>query len=226
MASRQYGRGERMILKAGTYKFNEVINFPTNVSSSSYFAEYEQNTFTITYDNEIYNVTSLEFRIYETDEMASDEYYPAIALGGENIYDAIDGGWLDGYEKETTILRDIEVDTTLGVMFIANTNYNEVNAIPVAEITYSGGTIAQLNAGDKATIPCKDKKMASDVEIAVSREFIRPYGVRTITENGPADVTEFRGVDVRVPTLDTSDATATANTILSPHTAYVNGEKI
>ena len=51
---------------------------------------------------------------------------------------------------------------------IANTNYNEVNAKPLAEITYNGETIAQLNAGETCTIKCEEKRMITDIVIKIN----------------------------------------------------------
>jgi hypothetical protein len=79
-------------------------------------------------------------------------------------------------------------------------------ATHIAEITYNGETIAQLNAGETATLPCKDNKMASDVVVKVNEGeskipegYIKPEGSLPITENGTYNVTDKEEVVVNVP---------------------------
>jgi hypothetical protein len=74
---------------------------------------------------------------------------------------------------------------------------------PLAEITYNGETIAQLNAGDKATIPCSQYNMSKDlvfkvneVESKIPEGYIKPEGTLEITEHGTYDVKDYASVDV------------------------------
>lgn len=53
-----------------------------------------------------------------------------------------------------------------------------------------------------------------------------PTGTIQITTNGEHNVKSYATADVQVPTLDTSDANATAGDIIQNKTAYVNGQKI
>lgn len=57
---------------------------------------------------------------------------------------------------------------------------------------------------------------------------ITPSGTFQVTTNGLYDITNNAYVDVNVPNtgLDTSDADATASTILAPYTAYADGVKV
>jgi hypothetical protein len=64
--------------------------------------------------------------------------------------------------------------------------------------------------------------------ITSSNTGITPSGTFQVTANGLYDITNNAYVDVNVPNtgLDTSDADATASTILAPYTAYVDGNKV
>ena len=87
----------------------------------------------------------------------------------ENSF-GFDNGWSDDVYKIHTITEDTEVDDTFGTWYIANTNYNEVNKSSLVTIEYNGSTIAQLNAGETATLPCKDLAMVSDVVVKVAEK--------------------------------------------------------
>lgn len=165
-----------MILKAGTYRFNDVLtNFPTTLNTI-----YEGLSIT-TEDGYTFSCGIAHYDNYtDTDSNYLDGNYFGLVLNS-----VISPIYLDGTFNETTsngwiadktqvdnlfgvIPTDTEVDETFAQWFISNTNYNEVNAKPLAEITYNGETIAQLNAGDKATIPCSQYNMSKDLAIKVN----------------------------------------------------------
>jgi hypothetical protein len=129
--------------------------------------------------------------------------FSAVPLGlGIPVYKE-NSGWVSMFAGAETInvLNDTEVSDIFGVWYIANTNYNEVNAKPLATITYNGQVIASLNAGETATLSCKDKKMASDVVVKVDEPtipegYVKPEGTLEITEHGTYDVKDYASVDV------------------------------
>lgn len=108
--------------------------------------------------------------------------------------------WILETPLSFTTSNDVDVDDIVGSWYIANTNYNEVNAKPLAEITYNGETIAQLNAGETATLSCEGMKMASDVVVKVGM-VITPTGSITFIKNGTYDVTNVAKAIVDVPIL-------------------------
>lgn len=65
------------------------------------------------------------------------------------------------------------------------------------------------------------------VNVPIPAGYVKPEGTLTLTENGATyDVTNYSSAKVSVVSMDTFDATATANDILLGKTAYVNNEKI
>lgn len=213
-----------MILKAGTYRFNNVIDFssiePLFVSILDNFTYAEYIKFDVDIDG------NMTFDGFGFSKIPADNGYQirmsydnAISQGSSSnnalpVYSDIEyGDFVQGWLGEAlfdipnsrlqthTLTQDTEVDDTFGTWYISSTNYNEVNAKPLAEITYNGETIAQLNAGETATLSCEGKKMVSDVVVKVN-EVEGGGGVtptlisKTITENGTYKASENKGVTI------------------------------
>ena len=146
-----------MLLKAGTYRFNDNINFDIEPNVNNYYK--------LKFSNEV-GSGSIDFDVIYIYVQSEDIQYGQSWAGEYDAY--IDNQWLDDYQT-VRFVYDEEVDDTFGTWFISNTNYNEVNATPLATIEYNGQTIAQLNAGETATLSCEGKKMASDVVVKVNK---------------------------------------------------------
>ena len=146
-----------MILKAGTYRFNDVIESNgISVSDGVYYIQFISigilfNRFRFLMTNGSYDIS------FRGDDDDADDVYNSIM------------GWSQPEFQIVTLETDQTVDDAFGTWFIPNTNYNEVNASPLATITYNGETIAQLNAGETATLSCEGMKMASDVVVKVNK---------------------------------------------------------
>ena len=147
-----------MILKAGTYKLNNtLVDFPIEQHDGT----------TIISGDIVYN----------------DEHYPlfqatsinnlsAVVLGkefdDENLLFLYKNGFIVDTPVYITFVHDIDCHDVIGAWFITNTNYNEVNAKPLAEITYNGETIAQLNTGETCTLKCAGLPMETDIIIKIN----------------------------------------------------------
>lgn len=161
-----------MILKAGTYRFNAR---PTETYPLSQTFDYilimtmDGETIEESYiglETELYQDAYFSVKFQLNSTSAEKLYYNPIPEGYESVY--VDG-WLGGTPPSVKI-DDTEVDDDFGTWFISSTNYNEVNGsteIPLVELTYNGETLS-LEAGDKATIPCAELKMRSDVVVKVN----------------------------------------------------------
>lgn len=89
------------------------------------------------------------------------------------------------------------------------------------KIEYNGSIVATVEGGNTATLPVKDKEMATDILVTVPEVVLQE---KTATANG--EVVADEGYDglskvmVNVETTDTSDATVTADKVLNGETFY------
>ena len=209
-----------MILKAGTYRFNdELKNFP---ETSTYYLgnRIVVDGYTLYYGIAKYNntlVNGVSYTgdffgfIFYIDDPLNGTLTPMYVNGtiGEQTFNNF-WGTDTGEPIEDTIAEDVEVDDVYGTWYISNTNYNEINAKPLATIEYNGQVIASLNAGETATLKCGKTEntkyvMATDVVVKVNEVeseipegYIKPSGSLEITENGTVDVTNLTEVVVNV----------------------------
>ena len=215
-----------MILKAGTYRFNDVPTETYPLTQSFDF------TLIVTYDGEV----SEEAYTGIVTELIDDGYYRiaatfstgyiAIYLNPVPDYEFAEmyaNGWMGGSAPSVRIDKDTEVADDFGTWFIESTNYNDVNAKPLAEITYNGETIAQLNSGETATLSCEGKKMASDVVVKVNEVeskipegYVKPEGtLQVVSNNTTVDVTNYAKIAVRTAKPREIETESQFNAILS-----------
>lgn len=160
-----------MILKAGTYRFNDVITYPLSTDESiAYNIDFVCN-------NTTYNQFSFSYQRSGSPSNPHIKkrlyYYNLNASYPDSAYEWITNNvvvdaWVDEASQNITLATDQTVPDTFGTWYISNTNYNEVNAKPLATIEYNGQTIAQLNAGETATIKCAEKRMITDIVIKIN----------------------------------------------------------
>lgn len=159
-----------MIIKAGTYRFNdELIGYPPVETYFAFTPAYGTSWGMIRYGHD--PETSWNFLTFGS---GLTVVYSYEAFEEEGV----PKGWLGEFhgiineELQTHTIAEQEVDDTFGTWYIANTNYNEVNGIveetPLATIEYNGQVIASLNAGEKATIPCSQYTMSKDLVVKVN----------------------------------------------------------
>ena len=128
----------KMILKAGTYRFNDTPSIPNNFEQSIVFTITDgtqivecnamsvvDNTIADRGDGITYNTKCLKYSMYIAD------YNSYFSIGVYNECESFKE-WSTSLMAEdilrnTTLAKDTEVDDTFGSWFISNTNYNEVN---------------------------------------------------------------------------------------------------
>lgn len=204
-----------MILKAGTYRWNDVLTYQG-------FDLDDEFSFNFVIGDSTSTAQCTGIQLFVTDgDIFIDGYLPDFTHPSpyENGY------WHETYMDMMKTVT-LETDQTVSVLgyeddeeylneiipefikfFIANTNYNEINAPSyLAEITYNGETIAQLNAGETATLSCEGKKMVSDVVVKVDEVeskipegYVKPEGTLNILQNNTTyDVSQY--AEVRIAT--------------------------
>lgn len=182
-----------MILKAGTYRFNDVLtDFPNIIYNVDVSV-----TFNVTGEGQ-----TIEFKGFYVNAgilfdylMEDDTYFTSY-----NFEKAV---WETDILQLHTITADTEVDDTFGTWYITNTNYNEVNATPIATIEYNGQTIAELNAGETATLSCEGKKMLTDLVIKINEVEVEK-GEGTVIYKHEFDLGEIEGGNAKIYTYNTS----------------------
>jgi hypothetical protein len=176
-----------MILKAGTYRFNDVLNIDSDITCAinvtapllmealgddvPFISIETRNELWSDDGNTLLGGSGLLYGITEDRKFQVYGFVEAFDWNGwlSNWYTSSMGVNITDEMLQThTLPADQEVDDTFGTWYISNTNYNEVNAKPLAEITYNGETIAQLNAGETATIKCAGLPMETDIIIKIN----------------------------------------------------------
>ena len=236
-----------MILKAGTYRWNDVLPFISSsmldINDMDFYFNFKSmsgenfNRVRVYYDDSNENDPELTLSYLNSEDDYIEVYHQVKYNEQLGTYWVVDNAQTFVIESDQELLTDEEEDveysnvlkTQFFTYFITATNYNEVNAKPLAEITYNGETIAQLNAGETATLSCKDKKMASDVVVKVNEVeskipegYVKPEGTLEITLNNieaefPIDCSQYAKVAVNTAEpLRISDPTVLDNITDSP----------
>ena len=223
-----------MILKAGTYRFNDVL---TPYSDEQ--GVVAQIPFTATIISDGVSVVgtgsqigvspdALVFVIDSSTPSIVENYPLVLAMYGfKDLYGFTGWNTQFAYDQTVNITKDTEVDNDFGNNFIANTNYNEVNKSSLVTIEYNGSTIAELNAGETATLSCNGFAMASDVVVKVNEvgNGVTPSGTLEITLNNieaefPLDCSQYAKVTVNTAEpLRITDPNVLDNITDTPHGA-------
>ena len=201
-----------MILKAGTYRFNAVLNTDIVFEQSINF--YYIETFEGMSIRS--NFTSLKIELG-----ALVGYQTTLIVDGnivDNYNDKVIYSYDNGFEsrpQEHTVTNDTEVDDTFGTWYIANTNYNEVNTpqedteyIEVASWYTSVANAIRSKKG--TTAPILRDNFASEIELISVGADVPEYDGTVIIEkaeslpyeNGVIKAGTYRFND----TLDITDA--------------------
>lgn len=164
-----------MILKAGTYRFNGEVEL---LSSATYTLNFTCALFNSSINlNSVAHCNSIVFDIgsnfsylkYSIVSLSPE--HANVSSGNHYVYSST-GGWSKADYGDLintiTLETDQDVDDTFGEWFTSSAEVVVEESKPIAEIIYNGETIAQLNAGETATLPCKETVMASDLVVKVN----------------------------------------------------------
>lgn len=128
-----------MLLKAGTYRFNDVLTTDISVSDIGDTVSIDIEPITLVTDVGVIVVNKIILPIVNIGVTAllGGGTIDGIENNQMTIYLIGDGfnGWTDPSLQTITVTYDQTVDDTFGAYFIANTNYNEVN--PTVDTIYT-----------------------------------------------------------------------------------------
>ena len=163
-------------IKAGTYRFNDVLISPSagleqiiafevslNIGG---VGEVNANCSKIKVEKtEAYNAPNMQFYVLNTT--------PNIGLPADGAYSTVyfaEGDeWtpsIGGIQLQTIVIpEDAEVSDEFATWFAANTTSEMVLPEDKTNILYDGKCIASLEAGQTATLPCEGKEMATDIAV-------------------------------------------------------------
>lgn len=161
-------------IKAGTYRFADVLTFPTEG-----MLVYIDCTQSFTYEGVSYTATSDAISVSNFESLMVNvtgitPTLDAISTGIVYLYNIGGISGVDGWQyapygvdlQTITIPSDSEVSDEFYEWFTANA-VEVVEETPVATVTYNGSVIASLNGGQRATLKCEGLKMESDVTVEV-----------------------------------------------------------